>query len=673
MNKHLPHLLRLFALLALLLVAAPVHAQDSPYTTGAWGPGGYLYPSQDGYTPLDEVDLPLSGAEDMFYAPDGFLYVADTGNGRIVKFNTDLQQVAEFGKDILQAPTGICVDADGTLYITDATQNTVVILGADGSLINEFGRPTEPLFGENREFLPRKIAVDARKNLYIVSEGSVDGLVMMNTDGRFIGYFGANAADMSLKMILQRLFLTKEQLDQFIKNEAASPSSVAVDSQSLVYTATAGTERYLSLRRFTISGKNLFPGTFGSKTFRDLDVSEDGLLVAVDADGSIFEYDLNETLLFTFGTKDAGDQRLGLLNSPSAIERVGENLYVLDKDKNAIIIFGITDFARQVHRGVSLFIEGLYDEAKPYFEDVLTRNGLFIMAYQGIADAYYKQDDYPNALLYYRYAEDRGGYSETFWEQRNAILQKYLGSALVLLFAAWVASSLFWRVERRTGWLNPLRRGLRGLTRFRLVDDFVFMFRFIKQPADSFYYIKYNLRGSLFFAFLIYGWVLVSRVLTLYVTGFLFSPYDTLWMIHPETEITYVVGFFVLWNAANYMIATITDGEGRLRHVIIGSAYSLFPYALLALPIALISNLLTLNEAFLFSFSSQVMLLWSGLMLVIMVKEVHNYSLSETTRNILTTLFTMAIFLLTAYILYVLFNQLYEFVQAVLQEISLHG
>ena len=167
--------------------------------------------------------------------------------------------------------------------------------------------------------------------------------------------------------------------------------------------------------------------------------------------------------------------------------------------------------------------------------------------------------------------------------------------------------------------------------------------------------------------------MLVSRVLTLYVTGFLFSPYDTLWMIHPETEITYVVGFFVLWNAANYMIATITDGEGRLRHVIIGSAYSLFPYALLALPIALISNLLTLNEAFLFSFSSQVMLLWSGLMLVIMVKEVHNYSLSETTRNILTTLFTMAIFLLTAYILYVLFSQLYEFVQAVLQEISLHG
>ncbi|MCA9885787.1 MAG: hypothetical protein KC708_22570, partial [Anaerolineae bacterium] len=67
------------------------------------------------------------------------------------------------------------------------------------------------------------------------------------------------------------------------------------------------------------------------------------------------------------------------------------------------------------------------------------------------------------------------------------------------------------------------------------------------------------------------------------------------------------------------------------------------------------------------------MLFWALIMLVIMVKEIHNYSLNETLRNIFTTLFTMAIFLLTAYILYVLFNQLYEFVLAISQEASLRG
>jgi hypothetical protein len=140
-----------------------------------------------------------------------------------------------------------------------------------------------------------------------------------------------------------------------------------------------------------------------------------------------------------------------------------------------------------------------------------------------------------------------------------------------------------------------------------------------------------------------------------------------------ETEILYTVVLIVLWNAANYLVATISDGEGSLWQVIIGTAYSLFPYTLFALPLALLSNLLTLNEVFIYTFSSQLMLFWCGVMLVIMVMEVHNYSFAETVRNLLTTLFTMAIFLLTAYILYVLFSQLYEFVMAIIREVGLRG
>ncbi len=121
--------------------------------------------------------------------------------------------------------------------------------------------------------------MDARENLYIISEGSVNGIVQMNTNGNFIGYFGANTASMSLKMILQRLFLTKEQLDQFIKNEAASPSNIAIDHQSLVYTITAGTATNKAIRKFTVSGKNIFPDSFGSTTFTDIHVGADGLML----------------------------------------------------------------------------------------------------------------------------------------------------------------------------------------------------------------------------------------------------------------------------------------------------------------------------------------------------------------------------------------------------------
>jgi DNA-binding beta-propeller fold protein YncE len=656
-----------------LLLAITPAAAISPYTTWTIGPGGYPVPTQDAYTPLDEIDLPVSGPEDMFLAPDGSLYIADTGNGRIVRLDAEYQIADEFGLEILQSPTGVYVDDTGTLYIADAGKNMVVILDKDGNLVNEFGRPSEPLFGAHRQFLPRKIAVDARRNIYVASEGSVDGLVMMNTEGNFVSYFGANQAQMSLKMILQRMFLTEEQLDQFIRNEAASPSNLTIDHQSLVYTITAGTDPFTSIRKFTVSGRNLFDWSYGSNTFRDIHVSENGLMVTVDANGTIYEYDLNGILLFLFGAPDRGDQRLGLLTNPTAIERLGDDLYVLDKDKNAIITYRVTDFAKRLHDGVSLYMEGFYEEARPYFEDVLNYNGLVVTAYQAIADAEYDEGDYSNALEYYRLADDLDGYSQAFWELRNGFLQRYLGSALGVLVVGWVGLGVFTRLERRNHWLEPVGRRARHLRKIRLADDFLFMFRFIRQPVDSFYYIKQKLRGSLLFAFLIFGWVLVVRVLTIYLTGYLFRSYAWAWQIEIETEITYTVLPIILWIVASYLVASISDGEGSLRHVIIGTAYSLFPYALFALPIALFSNLLTLNEVFIYNFSTQLMLFWCGVMLIIMVKEIHNYNVSETVRNILATLFTMAMFLLTGYILYVLFTQLYEFIMAIVQEVGLRG
>jgi len=622
----------------LILALTPIKASaESPYTTWAMGPGGSLTMTQDAYNPVAEVDLPISAAQDMVILPDGSLYIADTGKGRIIRLE-NFEITATYGEDVLQSPTGLFVDEDGTLYVADAKLNKVFIFDASGALLKEIGRPVEPLFGKNRNFLPRKIAVDARKNLYVISEGSVDGIVQLNTNGNFIGYFGANSATMSFKMVMQRLFLTQEQLDQFVKNEAASPSNIAIDKQSMVYTITAGTSRSISIRKFTISGKNIFPETFGSTTFRDIDVSDNGLVLAVDANGQIYEYDQNGTMLFVFGAQDNGDQRLGTLRNPTSIVRYREYIYVLDSDKNAIVTYQTTAFARQLHTGVNLYMNGFYQEAKPYFEEVQKANGSFIMPYQAIADAYYKERNYNEAMTSYRYAEDRKGYSQAFWELRNQVLQSSLSPAFLWMGGLWLASVVVGRLNRRHRWLDPVFTWLRGLTRFKLIDDFVFMFRFISKPADSFYYIKTKERGSLLFAGLIYLWVVAARLLSLYLTGYVFNPYQDVALIPVGNEIVITLLLIVLWNAANYLISTISDGEGRVRDVLIGTAYSLFPYALFVLPIALLSNVLSFNEEFLYTFSMDIIWFWTGLMLFIMVKEIHNYSFWETVRNVLITI-----------------------------------
>ncbi len=664
----------LLAVLVALLAGSlpqPVEAL-TPYRTWALGPRGRLYLTQDAYIPLTEIELPINAAEDLFITPGGQIYIADTGNGRILRIDQD-QIIGEYGRGLLEKPTGVFVDEDGLIYVADAGKNHVVILDADGNLLREFGRPSEPLFGRRAEFLPRKLVVDARRNIYVISEASVNGVVQMNSAGQFIGYFAANTAEMSLKMILQRMFLTREQLEQFIRNEAASPSNIAIDRRSLIYTVTAGTSPRKSIRKFTIAGKNIFPETIGSQSFRDVHISEEGLLTAVDANGVIYEYVENGSLLFLFGAPDQGEQRRGTLRNPTGIARYGERLYVLDKDKNALSVFQTTAFARLVHEGVRRYVEGFYTEAKPYFEEVLNYNGSFIMTYQGIGDAYFKEGKYAQALTAYRYAEDRKGYSESFWELRNAVLQRHLAQFLGALLALGVVLGVGRRLERRTNWLAPLRRAAQRLAGWRLVDDFLFLFRFIRQPADSFYYIKRNLRGSVGFAALLYAWIVAVRLLTLYWTGFVFNPYASAADVPVANEVVTLVIGLGLWTIANYLISTITDGEGRFRDVFIGSAYSLFPFALFALPLALFSNLLTLNEIFIYTFSRDLIYAWCALMLFIMVMEIHNYSLVETVRNIALTLFTMLMFLLTGYIFFVLFNQLADFIQAIVQEVGLRG
>ncbi|MEF3274825.1 MAG: YIP1 family protein [Chloroflexus sp.] len=646
---------------------------NAPYVTWTPGPGGELYLTQDAYIPLDETPLPVAGPEDLFMTPTGIIYLADTGNGRIVQLDATLAVAAEYGIGVLNRPTGVFVDDEGTVYVADAGLNQIVIFAADGTLRHQFGRPSEPLFGKNRTFLPRKVAVDQRRNLYVISEGSVQGVIQLNPDGRFIGNFAANTAQMSLRMILQRMFLSEAQLAQLVRNEAASPSNLAIDGQSMLYTITASTFAESSIRKFTIAGRNIFPTVIGSSSFRDIYIDRDGLLVTVDSEGRIFEYDHNGTLLFLFNARDYGDQRRGTLINPTGVARHANLIYVLDKEKNALIRYQATAFAETVHRAMRLYLAGFYQEAQPYFEQVLNFNGSFVMAYQGLADAYFKAGDYAAALTAYRYAEDRVGYSEAFWELRNAVLQQYLGPSLIVLTLVAIAQSLLRRCERRYGWFAPLRSRLHQMRRYRLINDAIFLLRFVRHPVDSFYYIKANQHGSLRFAFVIYCWVIAIYVLSLYLMGFPFNQYAYPGQIRVENAIALLVVLFGLWNTANYLVSTISDGEGRARDIFIGSAYSLFPYALFMPVVIAVSNVLTLNEVFLITFAQQVILTWTGVMLFIMVREIHNYTISETISNVLKTLFTMVMLALTAYILSLLFGQLFDFIGAIWQEIGLRG
>jgi hypothetical protein len=107
-------------------------------------------------------------------APDGSLWIADTGHARVVRVEPSGQATA-FGErgffpGQFIAPSGVAFDAGGPL-ITDRLNHRVTRLAWDGSLRDIFGlHAVWPREGEGRLHYPRAIAVDAASGRVAVAE-----------------------------------------------------------------------------------------------------------------------------------------------------------------------------------------------------------------------------------------------------------------------------------------------------------------------------------------------------------------------------------------------------------------------------------------------------------------------------------------------------------------------
>ena len=100
----------------------------------------------------------------------GNLYVADSGNGRIQKFDPDGRFLIEFGKNgtddtNLKDPNGVAVDADGNVYVVDVGTHRLVKFNPEGVFESVFDGEGTGFYG------PRDVAIGPNKHLYIIDQG----------------------------------------------------------------------------------------------------------------------------------------------------------------------------------------------------------------------------------------------------------------------------------------------------------------------------------------------------------------------------------------------------------------------------------------------------------------------------------------------------------------------
>jgi tripartite motif-containing protein 71 len=99
------------------------------------------------------------------------VYVADTWNGRIQKFDPKGKQVAEFGgpRYAFYSPRNVAVDRQGDIYVADTGNSQVKVIDPNGRLIKAVGMKGSSGGSFNEVF---GLAVDSKGDLFVADPGN---------------------------------------------------------------------------------------------------------------------------------------------------------------------------------------------------------------------------------------------------------------------------------------------------------------------------------------------------------------------------------------------------------------------------------------------------------------------------------------------------------------------
>ena len=665
--SYLKKLLAFFSVLSCLLIIETgfitVSGADATNITYTLSAGDEWVITQDAYLVSDILlkNAEIWQPEDIFVSGDE-LYVADTGNSRILRYNIKTGAVSEFGQDVLASPSGIFVTESGETYVADNMNEAVYVFSASDELLKVYERPVQATFGTETQYIPSKVSVNDSGIIYIVSEGSYDGMIQLDRDGTFLGYYGYNNNPMSFAEYLQDIFFTEEQKSKLFNRIPYSFTNLARDEKGMIYTVTQSVEGN-AVKKHDISGKNILPTRMqDEKNFVDVAIGNMGQIYALTQTGLLFEYDTDGNLLFSLGGIAISYERSGLFTTAAALDtdRYG-NVYVLDSERGLVHVFSQTVFAQSVHTAMNLYNNGYYEESILLWQDIMRRSGNSRIAENGIANCSFQLQDYDTAAEYYRLAENRDGYSDAYWQIRNRKISDMM--SYIAGFTAVVLAVLSILKRRRANRPDGRRYDSKLLNDIKLVS------RVLKHPIDSFYSIRREGAGSVLSASIIYLAGLTVFICNYLLRGFTASVYNT-----DNTSIIYVALLFTvpvfLFVGSNFFVGEINESEGRLRDVFIGTAYVMSPFIVLMPFIIVATHFMTKSESAIISIISLIVYFWVFALLLIYIKEIHAYGCGGVIKNLLITFFLMAVIILAFSLLFMFWDQLVNFVLSIVSEVK---
>ena len=240
----------------------------------------------------------------FFDESKGRLYVADSGNDRLISFDADFKYLSEWSRKDLSLPTGVVRGPEGEFFILAAGTAEIKRVNVQEDSVVPFLIKGLPPGKE--DFFPGRFAIDEQNFLYIIDKLN-KRIVVADLDGNFVrsitvkkqsDFYGFTdirvdekgnlyAVDSIGSMVYifnsKGAFVSRFQGEG--KNVLATPVSIAVDSKKRIYVVDRFKGKILVFDSsgtfiFDIGRPGLKDGEFFSPSY-----------IAVDKKGRVFVAD----------------------------------------------------------------------------------------------------------------------------------------------------------------------------------------------------------------------------------------------------------------------------------------------------------------------------------------------------------------------------------------------
>lgn len=468
-------ILLLIMILCFMNSSVLVYAADNDVYTYTYDWDENIQPSPNVYEVLEVIDYKDLQLEKSFRNPQGMfvrdnmIYICDTGNNRIVQIERNgdtfnlIRIIDSFTGDTdpltFKTPTDVFVTEEGDIYVCDQENARVLKLDKDLNYKLSFVKPTNTTFDQNLAYVPTKIVVDRVGRVFVQAINVNQGLMKYEPDGEFTGFVGAMPASFSAYEYLWKMISTQAQQAQMTNFVPTEYDNICIDDDGFIYTVSThfSKEDYKAdkaqpIRRLNSQGSDILikngycwpigdvywddaAGMDGPSKFSDVTAMENDIYVISDRlRGRVFGYDSQGNFLFGFG--GSGNME-GYFRYPSAIDHMGRDLLILDSLDCSLTVMRTTEYGEYIFDAIDQYQRGNYDESAVIWRKVLQMNGNFSSAYVGVGRSLLRQNEYKEAMKYFRAAWDDDNYGKAFklyrrvWVEEN-ILWLFLGFFVVL-------------------------------------------------------------------------------------------------------------------------------------------------------------------------------------------------------------------------------------------------